>query len=69
MKLRFTRQATEDIAAVAGYTRHHNPIAAVRVRAGRANDPGSLRHGKPDGIDFVGNSKISSFPQNQPPTA
>src|SRR5713101_1570245 len=24
---------------------------------------------KPDGIDFVGNSKISSFRQNPPPTA
>src|SRR5260370_26017908 len=24
---------------------------------------------KPDGIDFVGNSKISSFPQNLPPTS
>jgi toxin ParE1/3/4 len=33
MKLRFTRQATDDIAAVADYIREHNPVAAVRVRA------------------------------------
>jgi hypothetical protein len=29
-----------------------------------ANDPEPRRHGKANGIDFVGNSKISSFPQN-----
>jgi len=34
MKLRFTRRATENIAAIAGYIRDHNPAAAaVRVRA------------------------------------
>ena len=33
MKLRFTRQATDDIAAIAGYIRERNPVAAVRVRA------------------------------------
>jgi hypothetical protein len=27
---------------------------------------GSPRHGKPDIVDFVGNSKISSFSQNPP---
>jgi toxin ParE1/3/4 len=33
MKLRFTRQATDDIVAIADYIREHNPVAAVRVRA------------------------------------
>jgi len=33
-----------------------------------ANDPGSLQHREPDGIDFVGNSEISSFRQNPPAT-
>src|SRR6266446_2152714 len=35
----------------------------------RSSDPGSPRARKPDGIDFVGNSKISSFCPNPPPTA
>jgi hypothetical protein len=30
------------------------------------SSPGSRRYGKPDGIDFVVDSKISSFPQNPP---
>jgi plasmid stabilization system protein ParE len=33
VKLRFTRRATENIAAIAAYIRERNPAAAVRVRA------------------------------------
>ena len=33
MKLRFTPRATQDLAAIAGYVREHNPAAALRVRA------------------------------------
>src|SRR5258708_5033761 len=45
--------------------REHQAGVTLRLRSLRprpANDPGSPR--KTDGIDFVGNSKISSFPQN-----
>jgi toxin ParE1/3/4 len=33
MKLRFTRQATQDLNSVADYVRKRNPKAALRVRA------------------------------------
>ena len=44
------------------------PAPPVRSRT-VANDPRIAAARKPDGIDFVGNSKISSFPQNPHPTA
>jgi len=44
------------------------PAPPVRSRT-VANDPRIAAARKPDGIDFIGNSKISSFPQNPHPTA
>jgi len=32
MKLRFTRQATQDLNSIADYVRERNPKAALRVR-------------------------------------
>jgi toxin ParE1/3/4 len=42
MRLRFTQRATENLAAIAGYIRAHNPEAAKRVRASIYESPQNL---------------------------
>jgi hypothetical protein len=50
---------------------HAHPILFERpiVQAPKSGDPGSPPHGSSDGIDFVGNSKISSFSAKSIPDA
>src|SRR5712671_5621659 len=47
--------------------RHPGPSPGSQRPPGRQSRIAAAR--KPDGIDFVWNSEISSFPQNPPPTA
>ena len=66
MKLRFTSRATEDLQAIARYTREHDPHASLRVRAAILNSlqnlvlfPEAGRRQKQEGVRKIVTRKYS----------